>query len=49
MKIRYDHEVDALYILFKDTTFTTKLLAKASSLRTTTRKGVWPGSRSSTL
>ena len=28
MKIRYDHEVDALYILFKDTTFTTKLLAE---------------------
>jgi YD repeat-containing protein len=28
MKISYDHEVDALYILFKDTTVTTKHLAE---------------------
>lgn len=27
MKITYDHEVDALYIRFKDTTVTTKHLA----------------------
>ena len=28
MKITYDHEVDALYIRFKDTTVTTKHLAE---------------------
>jgi len=28
MKISYDHEVDALYIQFKDTTVTTKHLAE---------------------
>ncbi len=28
MKISYDHEVDALYILFKDATVTTKHLAE---------------------
>jgi len=29
MKISYDHEVDALYILFKDTTVTTSASATA--------------------
>ena len=46
MKLRYDAQVDALSIIFRETTVTTRTLTEGST-PDYARTGGWPGSKSS--